>query len=118
MRNQFRREPLPAAWSYKRRVVCGNAHEAGSHRTHWCSSADATIRVTLTRLAYTKSQPVTVVAVLRNVGTFDSQYVAPAGADPAWATTGAVQNAIGGVPERRLKVTADGENLAYSRLRQ
>jgi hypothetical protein len=49
-----------------------------------CPSSDATIQVTVGRLVYTKSQPVTVVAVLRNVGTSDCQYVAPAGAEPLW----------------------------------
>ena len=47
-----------------------------------CSSSDATIEVTLGGLVYTKSQPVKLVAVLRNVGTSDCQYFAPAGAEP------------------------------------
>jgi hypothetical protein len=49
-----------------------------------CPSSDATIQVTMRRLVYTKSQRVTVEAVLRNVGTSDCQYVAPAGAEPPW----------------------------------
>jgi hypothetical protein len=47
-----------------------------------CASNDVTIRVTLRRLVYTKSQPVTVVAVLRNVGTSACKYVAPNAAGP------------------------------------
>jgi hypothetical protein len=49
-----------------------------------CPSSNATIQLTMGRLVYTKSQPVTVAAVLRNVGTSDCQYVAPAGAEPLW----------------------------------
>ena len=49
-----------------------------------CPSSDATIQVTMGQLVYTKSQPVTVAAVLRNVGTSDCQYVGPAGAEPPW----------------------------------
>jgi len=52
-----------------------------------CSSSDATIEVTLGGHVYTKSQPVKLVAVLRNVGTSDCQYLAPAGAEPLWIGT-------------------------------
>jgi hypothetical protein len=47
-----------------------------------CASNDVTIRVTLRRLVNTKSQPVTVLAVLRNVGTAACTYVAPNAAGP------------------------------------
>ena len=49
-----------------------------------CAANLVTIRVTMARLVYAESQPVTVVAVLRNAGISNCQYVAPAGAEPLW----------------------------------